>query len=627
MPKSVNTIGININMLSAIRNKSKGWVAYLIVGLITVPFALFGIQDYVSRSANNSIATVDGEDIDINVYYQELNTQQRNLQQQLGAAYTQEIDNAIKQSLLDSMINEKLIENYANSLDIVTLDNEVKSVIELNQAFLVDGEFSQDRYAQLLRLNSYTPAGYELAQSKALTRDQIKRNLSGSAFMSSTQIKQLNNLASQQREVSYIALNTNNYVDQVSVSKDQISDYFNENRSIFIEGQKVKVDFVELTLDAMDEPESPSDDDLQNLYDENAELYTNPERRRAQHILVESEELADDLLEKIKQGADFTELAKANSEDSSSSEEGGDLGFFERELMGTEFDEAAFAMSIGDVSDVVSTEYGYFHIIKLTDIEAETMQAFDEVEEQLAALYIKNAKEKMLFGSLEEFINLSYEESLDMVADQFGLELQTSDYFANGSREYDEKFVASAFSPAVIDEGENSEVMEINSEKFVVLALSDLQPERERDLSEVEGQIESALKTAAAKEVIEDIAESIASALSSGDEQTASNLISENSLEWISEGWISRASELPYDVTSKSFTLSKPEEGRHTYSAQSADRSTSLVIDLGGVRIPEEDADTGISALYLSQENNEMFVSLIKQLREGAEIKVFTDLL
>ena len=614
-------------MLSAIRNKSKGWVAYLIVGLITVPFALFGIQDYVSRSATNSIATVDGEDIDINIYYQELNTQQRNLQQQLGAAYTQEIDDAIKQTLLDSMINEKLIENYANSLDIVTLDDEVKSVIELNQAFLVDGEFSQDRYTQLLRLNSYSPAGYELAQSKSLTREQIKRNLSGSAFMSSIQIDQLNDLASQQREVSYIALNTNNYLDQVSVSKDQISDYFDENRSSFIEGRKVKVDFVELTLDTMDEPDSPTNDDLQSLYDDNADLYTNPERRRAQHILVESEELANDLLDQINQGADFADLAKANSEDSSSNEEGGDLGFFEKELMGAEFDEAVFAMNIGDVSDVVATDYGYFHIIKLTDIEPETMQTFDQVEEQLAALYIKKAKEKMLFDSLEEFINLSYEESLDMVADQFGLELQTSDYFGNGSSFYDPKFVASAFSPSVIDDGENSEVMEINSEVFVVLALSDLQSERERDLSEVESQIESTLKTASAKEVIEDIAESIASALSSGDEQTANQLISENNLEWVSEGWISRASELPYDVTSKSFSLSKPEEGRHTYSAQSADRLTSLVIDLGGVRIPEEDADTGISALYLSQENNEMFVSLIKQLREGAEIKVFTDLL
>ena len=305
-------------MLGAIRNKSKRWVAYLIVGLITVPFALFGIQDYAARSANTSIAKVDGEDIDINIYYQELNSQQRNLQQQLGAAYTQEIDNTLKQTLLDSLINEQLIENYANSLDIVTLDDEVKSVIEMIQAFLVDGEFSQDRYIQLLRLNSYTPAGYETAQSKALNREQVKRNLSGSAFMSSTQTQQLNDLASQQREVSFLALNTENYIDQVSVSESQISDYFNDNRSSFIEGRKVKVDFVELTLDAMEEPESPTNDELKSLYDDNAELFTNPERRRAQHILVESEELANELLGQIKEGADFAELAKANSEDTSS---------------------------------------------------------------------------------------------------------------------------------------------------------------------------------------------------------------------------------------------------------------------------------------------------------------------
>ena len=195
-------------MLGAIRRKTKGWVAIFVVGLIIIPFALFGIQDYASRSANTSIAKVDGEDIDINIYYQELNTQQRNLQQQLGAAYTQEIDNALKQTLIDSLINEKLIENYANSLDIVTLDDEVKSVIEMNQAFLVDGEFSQERYMQLLRLNSYSPAGYEIAQSKSLNREQIKRNLSGSAFMSSTQIEQLNDLAAQEREVSYLALKT-----------------------------------------------------------------------------------------------------------------------------------------------------------------------------------------------------------------------------------------------------------------------------------------------------------------------------------------------------------------------------------------------------------------------------------
>ena len=614
-------------MLSAIRNKSKGWVAYVVVGFITIPFALFGIQDYVSGSSNASIATVDGEDIDINIYYQELNTQQRNLQQQLGAAYSQEIDNALKQTLIDSMINEKLVENFASSLDIVTLDDEVRSVIEMNQAFQVDGEFSEDRYSQLLRLNSYSPAGYEIAQSRALTRDQIKRNLSSSAFMSSTQIKQLNDLASQEREVSYIALNTKDYEGQVSVSQSEISDYFNENRSSFIESRKVKVDFVELSLEDMQEPANPDEETLQSLYDDNSELYTNSERRRAQHILIESEEIAKDLLDQINQGADFSELAIANSKDTSSNEKGGDLGFFERDLMGAEFDEAAFAMSVGEVSEIVSTDYGYFHIIKLTDIETETVQSFNDVREQLVALHKNNVSKKMLFDLLEEFTSLAYEESLDMVANQFGLELQTSDYFANSSQQYDETFVSAAFSAAVIDDGENSEVIELSAEKFVVLSLSSSQPEREKELDEVKDQVASILSNIGAKILIEDLSLSIATALESGDELMTNKLLADNGLEWNAEGWISRAAELPFDVTSIAFSIPKPIDGEHTYSAQSVDNLTSLVVDLSGVRLPEEETDTGIAALYLGQENNEMFVSLIKQLRESADIKIFSDLL
>ena len=614
-------------MLSAIRNKSKGWVAYVVVGFITIPFALFGIQDYVSGSSNASIATVDGEDIDINIYYQELNTQQRNLQQQLGAAYSQEIDNALKQTLIDSMINEKLVENFASSLDIVTLDDEVRSVIEMNQAFQVDGEFSEDRYSQLLRLNSYSPAGYEIAQSRALTRDQIKRNLSSSAFMSSTQIKQLNDLASQEREVSYIALNTKDYESQVSVSQSEISDYFNENRSSFIESRKVKVDFVELSLEDMQEPANPDEETLQSLYDDNSELYTNSERRRAQHILIESEEIAKDLLDQINQGADFSELAIANSKDTSSNEKGGDLGFFERDLMGAEFDEAAFAMSVGEVSEIVSTDYGYFHIIKLTDIETETVQSFNDVREQLVALHKNNVSKKMLFDLLEEFTSLAYEESLDMVANQFGLELQTSDYFANSSQQYDEACVSAAFSEAVVDEAENSKVIEISAEKFVVLSLSSSQPEREKELDEVKDQVASILSNIGAKILIEDLSLSIATALESGDELMTNKLLADNGLEWNAEGWISRAAELPFDVTSIAFSIPKPIDGEHTYSAQSVDNLTSLVVDLSGVRLPEEETDTGIAALYLGQENNEMFVSLIKQLRESADIKIFSDLL
>jgi len=614
-------------MLGAIRNKSKGWVAYLIVGLITVPFALFGIQDYVSRSANTSIASVDGEEIDINLYYQELNSQQRNLQQQLGAQYSQEMDNALKQTLLDTMINEKLIENFANSLDLVTLDQEVRSVIQSNQVFQVEGVFSEERYNQLLRLNNFTPTAYEIAQSKSLTRDQIKRNLSNSSFLSSVQTDQLNDLASQQREVSYLALTTDKYEDQISISQSEISDYFNANKSNFLEDRKVKVDFVELSLDNIDEPEDADEETLQSLYDENAELYTNPERRRAQHILVEDETLANDLLDQIKDGADFAELAKANSEDTSSNEQGGDLGLFERDLMGVEFDEAAFSMSVGDVSDVVSTDYGYFHIIKLTEIQTETAQSFEEVREQLVALHKKNVKQKILYDLEEEFANLAYEESLDMLADQLDLEIQTSDFFSNETDQYDQAFVSAAFSEAVIEEGENSDVIEIGQNKFVVLSLSSLQPERQKELIEVETQIVATLKTLGAKKLIDDLSLSIVSALTSRDELTVNKLLTDNELEWNDEGWISRATQLPFDITSVAFTIPKPILGEHTYSSRSTDNSTSLVIDLKAVRLPEGENDTGISELYLTQENNEMFVSLIKQLRETAEIKVFSDLL
>ena len=614
-------------MLGAIRNKSKGWVAYLIVGLITVPFALFGIQDYVSRSANTSIASVDGEEIDLNLYYQELNSQQRNLQQQLGAQYSQEIDNVLKQTLIDRMINEKLIENFANSLDMVTLDQEVRSVIQSNQAFHLDGEFSEDRYNQILRLNSYTPTAYEIAQSKSLTRDQIKRNLSNSSFLSSVQTDQLNDLASQEREVSYIALTTDKYEDQISVSQSEITDYFNANKSNFLEGRKVKVDFVELSLDNIDEPEDADEETLQNLFDENAELYTNPERRRAQHILVEDETLANDLLDQIKEGADFAELAKTNSVDTSSNEQGGDLGLFERDLMGAEFDEAAFSMNVGDVSDVVSTNYGYFHIIKLTEIQTQTAQSFEEVREQLVALHKKNVKQKILFDLEEEFANLAYEESLDMLADQLDLEIQTSDFFSSITDQYDQAFVSAAFSEAVIEEGENSDVIELSQNKFVVLSLSNLQPERQKEQIEVEAQVITTLKTLGAKKLIDDLSLSIATALTSGDELTVNKLLTDNQLEWNDEGWISRATQLPLDITSVAFTIPKPILGEHTYSSRSANNSTSLVIDLKAVRLPEGENDTGISELYLSQENNEMFVSLIKQLRETAEIKVFSDLL
>ena len=613
-------------MLGKIRNKSKGWIAYLIVGLITIPFALFGIQSYIGSSSNSIIASVDGEEIALATYYKRLNLEQRNLQQQLGSNYSSEVDATLRQMMIDGMIQEKLLENYANSLKLVTLDEEVRAIIQSNELFQVDGVFSEERYSQLLRLNNYTPLSYEQSQVELMKQDQIKRNLTHSAFLTSQQIERFKALAGQQRYASFIVLSTEKYQDQISVTQEQVIEYFDTNQSSFVELPKIKVNYVELSLDDIEEQEAADYETLRSLYDEDKELFTNPEQRSAQHILVEERELAESLLVEIQQGADFSELARIHSIDTSTKDSGGDLGYFERDIMVPEFDKVVFKMGIGELSKVVETDFG-FHIIKLTEIQLENIKSFEESREQLVLLHQKKAAQQKLYSLQEELGNLAYEDPLDFVAEQLDLELKTSDYFSRTSEEYEEQFVATAYSDLVLNEGENSDVIELDQGRFIVMNLADQIPERQKTLDEVQTQIADILKTIEAKKIIDDLAANISSSLSNSDNNKAEALIAENELEWSEPNWISRNSELPLNMTSMIFKMTKPITGESVYSSNSLNENFSIVIDLKDVRVSEEIVDESISDGYLNEELNELFINLIKELKDSAEIKVYSELL
>ena len=613
-------------MLGKIRNKSKGWIAYLIVGLITIPFALFGIQSYIGSSSNSIIASVDGEEIALATYYKRLNLEQRNLQQQLGSNYSSEVDATLRQMMIDGMIQEKLLENYANSLKLVTLDEEVRAIILSNELFQMDGVFSEERYSQLLRLNNYTPLSYEQSQVELMKQDQIKRNLTHSAFLTSQQIERFKALAGQQRYASFIVLSTEKYQDQISVTQEQVIEYFDTNQSSFVELPKIKVNYVELSLDDIEEQEAADYETLRSLYDEDKELFTNPEQRSAQHILVEERELAESLLVEIQQGADFSELARIHSIDTSTKDSGGDLGYFERDIMVPEFDKVVFKMGIGELSKVVETDFG-FHIIKLTEIQPENIKSFEESREQLVSLHQKKAAQQKLYSLQEELGNLAYEDPLDFVAEQLDLELETSDYFSRTSEEYEEQFVATAYSDLVLNDGENSDVIELDQGRFIVMNLADQIPERQKTLDEVQTQIADILKTIEAKKIIDDLADNISSSLSNSDNNKAEALIAENELEWSEPNWISRNSELPLNMTSMIFKMTKPITGESVYSSNSLNENFSIVIDLKDVRVSEEIVDESISDGYLNEELNELFINLIKELKDSAEIKVYSELL
>ncbi len=613
-------------MLGKIRQKSKGWIAYLIVGLITIPFALFGIQQYIGGSSSSIIASVNGEKIDLTTYYTKLNIEQRNLQQQLGSNYSSEIDTALRQMLIDGMIQEKLLENYANSLGLVTLDEEVRSFIQSNETFKEEGVFSEERYNRILRLNNYTPLSYEKLQAEAMKQDQLKRNLSHSSFLTTQQTEKLKALAGQQRFASFIILSTEKFKDQVSVSQDQVVEYFDENQSSFFESPKVRVNYVELSLDEIEVKEELDEETLRNLYDEEQELFINPEQRSAQHILVDNSELAESILAEIQQGRDFSELAKVHSKDITTKDSGGDLGFFERDIMVPEFDKTVFEMLEGEISKVVKTDYGY-HIIRLNKIVPENIKTFEESKEKLVLLNQKKIAQQELYRLQEELANLTYEDPLNFVAEQLELEFKTSEYFSKNSTDYEEQFIAAAFSDLVLNEGENSDVIELGQDRYVVMNLVDQIPERQKTLDEVESQISDILITIKAKKLIDDLAEKISLALTNGENTKAESLIVNNELEWSESNWISRNSELPLNMTSMIFKMAKPNAGESVYSSNSLNENIAIVINLENLRISEEIIDDMISEGFLEAELNELFINLIKELKESAEIKVYTELL
>jgi len=615
-------------MLGAIKNKSKGWVAYLIVGLLSVPFALFGIQSYLGASNNPAVAKVYGEEIDYSSYAVLLESNRRQNQIEFVSNYTDEIDNILKQKLIDLMVTQKLFEMMIDSLGLVTVEQEVIESIWADTKFHEKGAYSQDLYEKRLRLEGYESTGiYFDEQSKQLRSDQLTRNLTQSALITSVQSDQLNALASQEREVAYIAFNTADFVNKIAIDGVQVSEYYNNNLANFVSSPQVKVNYIELSRKDVAVPGDADEETLLSLYDDEQQRFSVDETRKAQHILVQTEEEASLILDQINAGADFFDMAKEHSIDYSTNNVGGDLGYFERERMVPEFDKIVFELNTGETSGVVKTQFGY-HIIRVNDIIEANVRSFADVKGELQEIYTEKAITNELYSLQTELASLAYEEPIDIVADQFGLKLQSSEFFSATSSAYDAAFIKAAYSDIVLG-GDNSDVLEIGT-KFVVLSLADQQPESQKALDEVYGEVEATLKTIEAKVVIADLAKEISDELSSGNHSSADSLISDNDLEWKNEGWIGRRTEMPFGVAVAAYKMPTPTDPKASYIAQNMDGVTTVLVKVSGVRLAEN-GEAGWPLVQSFEIMNEWSASLIKSLRESAkesgDIRIFSEFL
>ena len=612
-------------MLSSIKNKTKGPITFLIVGLISLTFIVTALYGIDFNGGGATVAIVNDDEITSEDFYQEFNTKKRRLQQELGEQYTTEFDQILKQSTLDAMVNRRLLAQLSNTLGHATTKDELKLNIQNNELFQQDGKFSFERYQQLLRLNGYNENKYESVVADEMTQNQLKQNLRDSAFIAPVLLKRVQSLNDQQRKFDYLVLNADNYLNKVKVDEASVKEYFDNQKESFFEAEKVSADFVELSLDEVVKSVSVTEEALFNHYEDEQSRYTTEQERQAQHILVETLSQAEEVTRLLNQGEQFSTLSAKYSIDEGSKDNSGDLGFFGRGVMVPEFEEAVFAMQVGEVSQPIKSEFGY-HIIKLMAINPGTVKPFEEVRDELTKRYTQQIAQKQLYDLVDQLANLAYEGSLEELSEQMGLAINTTDLFSRSSTQYDQKFVAAAFSDVVLNKSENSEPIELAKDKFVVLRLNKKIPQRQQSFSEVKTQISNHLGALLAKTFVDKVASKIKQALVAGNEAEVKSLMTKNELKWHKVDWIERDSnKLKAAIVNKVFALAKPEKNTSTYDAQSLSDKESIVFKLTGVKSPENQASSALSNTLLDFESGEVFAAILKMLHQNSEIQTFTE--
>lgn len=489
-------------MLQAINDRIKGWLGIAIVILIGLPFALWGIQSYLDDTGPQYAAKVNGTEISAQEFERSVSMQRQALVRQSGGKLPME-ESALRQRTLSQLINQRLLEEttYNNGYRI---SNTVLSE-RIRQQFTVDGVFDRERFEMGVASIGMSIPGYEQALRNELRLQQMQTAISNTAFVTKHEVEELARLDQQTRDISVATFNVEHFSTAAKPAAEEIQQYYEDNSQRFMMPEKVRIDYVEITADSLAEGIAVDEEQVKKMYDDYVAVISKREERRASHILINtSEDKAaakieiEALKKELDNGADFSDLAKKNSQDTASAVNGGDLDWVAIGEMVKPFEQALFELKKGEISGIVETQFGY-HLIKLADVRSEAVQPLAikryEFEDELKA----DSVASIFYDLSERLASIAYEnpDNLDLVVEDLGLKIQSSDYITRSDGEgiaKDNKVRTTAFSAAVLDEGGNSDVIELSPTHVVVLRVSEHIPAKPVPLQEVSSRIENILK-------------------------------------------------------------------------------------------------------------------------------------
>lgn len=633
-------------MLQRIREKIEGWFATLILGLITVPFALWGINSYFDGDSKIHVADVNGTKISADNYRNALDQQRRSIQEYLGKNFQPSlVDNPeFKQRVVEQLALEVLVTQAAHEQGYRVSDGQLAQLIKEDPSFQRDGKFDPALYQALLRRSGRDARGMEAGLRDNLIKRQFAAGFGETAILANADVNALIGLLDQKREIGYVTFSPESFAAKVSLAPDAAEAHYRAQVEQYTRPERVRVEYLVLSAHELAAKLKPSEDDLRKAYNEDSARFSTPEQRRASHILFNLPATAAEqqqALAKIEairtqalSGTDFAQLAKQHSQDVGSSGNGGDLGLIERGLFHPEFERAALALKAGEVSKPVRTKDGY-HLIKITALKPEVRKSFAEVRDVIDKELRKRLAEEQFFEMSERFRTLTFEQadSLQPAAQALGLKIAQSDWFTRDGGTgiaADRKVVEAAFDPELRSQGRNSNTLELADNSLVVIRALAHEPAVERPFSEVRADIEQTLRREAARSAAARAGEDLLAALNGGGDLSV--LAKQQGLKPLTPKPFARHQTAGLDpkLVEAVFKAARPADGRPVHGGIELQNGGYAVFSLRRVEPGNpEQADPKVKAQARQMLNERRGAGLYNDyrsaLRKQASVKINAD--
>ncbi|HMD74899.1 MAG TPA: SurA N-terminal domain-containing protein [Steroidobacteraceae bacterium] len=589
-------------MLQSIHDKLHGWVAYVVLGAIAGSFIFWGIN--WTLAAPNYAAKVNGREISINDVRQAYQSQLAQAQRKANGNLDDKQRNAIKQEILDEFVGTEALITRIDSLGYRVSDQELQDEMAKIPAFQVNGKFDAAHAVAILKSQGRSVEEIEGMIRRQVQLGQLDSAMRASTFVTPSEIKRLNGLTRQQRELAWIVVPAAHYAAEAVPDDAAIAAYYEQHKGEYLSPETVNLRYVEIGLAQLETHLTLTDAQLQTYFEEqkakNPEAFTQPEQRRVSHILIQAstpkdeaaaQAKAEDLLKRIQAGEDFAKLAKENSQDPGSAPQGGDLGWSERKVWVAPFADAAYSMKVGEIRGPVKTQFGY-HILKLVGVQEATTKTFEQSRTDLESDYRRSEAERQFNSLQDELADAALQSAtdIDAVARKAGLPVQQIvDFSRNeggGALGKSPKAIEAAFSQEALD-GRVSSIVEIEKGRGIVLKASDHKLPQQLKLEAVRTELIKAWKEQRGRELASAAAADAAKRLAAGESWDA--IAKRLGAPLQAPHFVGRTDEaVPLDVRRLAFDLPKPTD-KPQFRAVPVDGGNAAVFGLSAVR---EDPNT-----------------------------------